>query len=139
MATVHYLYKHVVGATISGHSINTTTLHRSKLTKSENTASMFVKKCLYNMHPTYKLQWPLFHYICYGHLIKRKIPCPSHNQNHTSSSHWNYATPAPKLFNVPFKTEKYQCKGKRYNWNDNNLTNGWKIALWILINSIFFL
>jgi len=35
---LYYNYKYVVGATISCHSINTTTLYRSKITKSENTA-----------------------------------------------------------------------------------------------------
>jgi hypothetical protein len=35
---LYYNYKRVDGATISSHSINTTTLHRSKITKSENTA-----------------------------------------------------------------------------------------------------
>jgi len=35
---LYYNYKHVVGATISSHSINTTMLHRSKTTKSENAA-----------------------------------------------------------------------------------------------------
>jgi len=38
MTTIYYNYKHVVGATISSHSINNTTLHRSKITKSKNTA-----------------------------------------------------------------------------------------------------
>jgi hypothetical protein len=35
---LYYNYKHVDGAAISSHSINTTTLHTSKITKSENTA-----------------------------------------------------------------------------------------------------
>jgi len=35
---LYYNYRHAFGATISSHSIHTTTLHGSKIAKSENTA-----------------------------------------------------------------------------------------------------